>query len=623
MFTHLFKPFPLGTLEIKNRIVMPPMVTLLANENGGVTERMLDYYRERARGGVGLIIVESAYVKEEDRDRGRLGIENPQLQVGLSELSETIQENGSRAFLQLNHRGAALSIRRGKGPDEFSLGEIEGLIEAFAKAAKRAQEAGFDGIEIHGANIYLITQFLSPLTNHRDDSYGKTFEGRLQFPLTLIKRIREEVGQSFPVIFRMVGHQYSENGLGLEDAQKIAQRMEKAGVNILHVIAGGPGAPYWHCPPMAIERGCHIPLAEAIKKSVKIPIIAVGRINDPILAETILREGKADLVAMGRALIADPYFPFKAQSGKTGEIRKCIACNYCRKRVVQLNRTIRCAINAEAGKERENRICPSETKKKVMVIGGGPAGMETARILSLRGHQVSLYEKEAHLGGQVNLAAIPPHKEEIYNIIDFLADRLQKMPIAVSTQKEVTLDIILKENPDFIVLAIGSLPLIPTIPGIHNQTIFGPSEVLKEKCVLGDRVLIIGGGMVGCEVAEFLATRGKKVTIVEVLPEVANGLEAYTRRLLLERLNKLQVDIITDGSVKGIEGESVFINKKNREKIVIEVDGIVSAQGSEENHLLDPIVRLSGKPFFRVGENIVVGDIATAIQEGFRIGKQI
>lgn len=623
MFSQLFQRCRLGTLELKNRIVMPAMITLLANENGGVTERMIDYYEERAKGGVGLIIVESAYVREKDRDRGRLGIEDPQLQIGLSELSEVIQENGTRAFLQLNHRGAALSIRKGKGPDELSVEEIESLIEAFAKAAKRAQEAGFDGVEIHGANIYLINQFLSPLTNHRDDSYGKTFEGRLKFPLTLVKRIREEVGNNFPLCFRMVGHQYSENGLDLEDSQKIAEYIEMAGVNVLHIIAGGPEAPFWHCPPMAIERGCHVRLSEAIKQRVKIPVITVGRINDPDLAESILLEGKADLVAMGRALIADPYFPLKAKSGKMEEIRKCIACNYCRKRVVQLNRTIRCAINAEAGKEKENRIRPSEAKKKVMIVGGDPAGMEAARILSLRGHQVSLFEKESDLGGQVNLATIPPHKEEIHNIIDFLVGELEKMAIPVSTQKEVTLETIMKEDPDLIVLAVGSLPVIPKISGINSEIIFTSSKALRDHCALGDRILIIGGGMVGCEVAEFLATKRKKVTIVEVLSEVANGIESYTRRLLLERLNKLQVDIITDGSVERVEGKAVFIDKKNGEKIIVEVDGIVSAQGSKENHLLDHIVMPSGKPLFQVGENIIVGDIAAAIREGFRIGKQI
>jgi len=622
MLHELFQPLRLGSLEIKNRIVMPAMVTLLANENGAVTGRMIDYYNERAKGGVGLIIVESAYVREEDRDWGRLGIGNPQLQIGLSELAESIQEHGARVFLQLNHRGAALSIRKGKGPDELNVEEMAILIEAFAHAARQAQEAGFDGVEIHGANVYLITQFLSPLTNHRDDSYGKTFEGRLKFPLEVVRRIREEVGKDYPLIFRMVGHQYAARGLGLEDTRKIAANMEKAGVNILHVIAGSPPAPFWHCPPMAIQRGCHAHLAEEIKRAVKIPVIAVGRINDPLLAEAILREGKADLVAMGRALIADPYLPLKAKSGKLQEIRKCLACNHCRKRVVQLNRTLRCAVNAEAGRERENRIFPSPTRKKVMVIGGGPAGLEAARVLSWRGHQVSLYEREAELGGQVNLASIPPHKEEIRNIIDYLVPQIKKMSVSVYTQQEATLESVKKENPDAIVIAIGSLPIIPEITGADKKTIFTPAEVLRGEHFLRKKILVVGGGMVGCEVAEFLAAKGNKVTIVEKLPEVAQGVEAYTKRLLLERLDKFQVDIITDGSVRFVEGSRAMVIK-NGEQIAVEMDGIVAAQGVEENHYLEDILKFSGSTVFRVGENVPVRDIASAIQEGFRIGKQI
>ena len=468
MLEELFSPFKIGPVEMRNRIVMPSMITFLASEVGAVTQRMIDYYAERARGGVGLINIESVYVLEEDRDFGRLGIENPRLQVGLSELAESIQEQGARSFLQLNHRGSALSIHKGKGPDELTLEEMEGIIEAFSLAALRAQKAGFDGVEIHGANIYLIAQFLSPLTNHRRDEYGGGLEGRMKFLKDVFQRVRQKVGDEYPVSLRMAGHEYTDGGLQLTDTQFIARRMEEAGASALHVSAGSPVVPYWHVPPMAIARGCHVKLAAEIRKVVKIPVIAVGRINDPVLANEVVAEGKADLVAMGRALIADPYLPLKAKEGRLEDIRKCVACNYCRKRIGQLNRTLRCAVNAEAGRERDSRIVPSSRNRRVMVIGGGPAGMEAARVLALRGHRVVLYEKGAKLGGQVNLAVIPPHKEELGNILDYLPSQLKKLNVEVHLGREATAETVTKERPDAIIVATGALSLFPEIPGLER-----------------------------------------------------------------------------------------------------------------------------------------------------------
>jgi 2,4-dienoyl-CoA reductase-like NADH-dependent reductase (Old Yellow Enzyme family)/thioredoxin reductase len=622
MIEELFQPFNIGPVTLRNRMVMPPMLTFLANENGAVTQRLIDYYTERAKGGVGLIIVESTYVREEDRDFGRLGIENPQLQVGLSELAESIQEQGAKVFLQLNHRGSVLSIKKGKGPDELSFEEIEQITEAFSIAALRALKAGFDGVEIHGANVYLITQFLSPLTNHRHDQYGQTLEGRMKLVLDILSRVRDKVGKEYPVTLRMVGHQYAEGGLTLEDTRIIARRAEEAGASALHVIAGSPASPYWHTPPMAIPRGCHVALAAEIKKVVRVPVIAVGRIHDPVLANQILKEGKADLVAMGRALIADPYLPLKAKEGRMEEIRKCLSCNFCRKRISQLNRTVRCAINPEVGREREARISPSPRPKKVLIVGGGPAGMEAARVLALRGHQVSLYERNQELGGQVNLAVLPPHKEELRNILDYLIPQMDKLNVAVHPQSEVTKNIIEKENPDVILLAAGANPVIPEIFAQNREQIFTPEEVLRKTRPVGERVLVAGGGMVGCEIAEYLANGKKKVTIVEKLPGIALEVEKLTQILLLQRLSQLGVRVKTECEIVSMRGCQVTLSHQG-EEIEEEVESIVLALGGSPNNSLETLLRSCGRPFYAIGDCWEARDIASAIHDGWRTALQV
>jgi len=620
MLDALFQPFVIGHTEVRNRIVMPPMVSFLANESGAVTQRMIDYYTERATGGVGLIIIESAYVQDKDREFGRLGIENPQLIVGLNELAESIQEHGAKVFLQINNRGSVLDIHKGKGVNELTSKEIDAITEAFSVAALQAQRAGFDGVEIHGANVYLINQFLSPLTNLRQDEYGGDQERRTKLAKDILLRVRQKVGKTFTISYRINGSELTEGGITLESAQFIARKLEKAGVDALHISASGPNVRYWHVPPMAIPRGCHVPLAEGIKAVVSIPVIAVGRINDPVLANEIVASGKADLVAMGRALIADPDLPRKAMEGKLEEVRKCIACNFCIQRNA-LCRTRRCTVNAQAGQERNRRIIPALISRKVMVVGGGPAGMEASRILALRGHRVVLYEKGAQLGGQVNSAVIPPHKEELRNVLDYLIFQLKKLNISIHLNHEVNRKTVNKENPDVIVLAAGALPILPQIPGLTQEMVFSPEEVLLRKRSLGEKILVIGGGMVGCEVAEFLASQGKKVTIVEILSDVAATMEGNSKRLLLERLDKLTVKILTRSKVIHFQGSRVVIRKP--EKIIdLEMDGVIAALGSHANRSCDEL-EICGRPLYTVGDAVKTRDITAAIHEGFRAAMEI
>jgi len=634
----LFEPIKIGIMELKNRIVMPPMGTNFASEDGFVTRRLVNYHLERTKGGVGLIIVEGAYV--ELRGKGsirQLAVDDDNKIPGLKELASTIRVNGAKAALQLFHGGrqshsSIISSQPVSASEVFcrltretprplTVGEIQDVIESFSEGARRAKAAEFNAVEIHGAHGYLINQFLSPLTNKRTDEYGGGLKGRTRFLLEILERTRDKVGSDYPILCRINGDDYIEGGLTLEETRKIARMLEAAGVDALHVSGGIYDSPTpVTTGPMALPRGHMVHLAAEIKKVVNVPVIAVGRINDPELAEEILRQGKADLVSMGRALLADPELPRKAASGAFDDIRRCTACDECITRLF-FNEDIACSVNAALGREEESRIGKAEVHKRILIVGGGPAGLEAARVSTLRGHEVVLYEKSCRLGGQLNLAVVPPHKEEMNNVLLYLENQIHKLGVKVALGEEVTPLLVEKVKPDVVFIATGSVPTIPEIPGAKGDHVVTATEVLAGNTSVGEKVVVAGGGMVGAETAEFLAENGKKVTILEMLRRIGMDMVPMAILMLYQRLKKLGVVMITNAKVEEITKDSV-IYEKDGVKQTVEADNVVLAMGSRPNVNLMNALDGKAAKIYPIGSAKEPGNILKAIHGGYRLARE-
>lgn len=643
-FRKLFEPTRIRRMELKNRLVMPPMGTNMGTLDGHVTEEVRCHYKKRAEGGVGLVIVETTCV---DAPVGKttayqLAIDDDRFIPGLSRLAETIHQHGARTVLQLQHagRGAKSSITgikpvapspvpmpygthvgyEGEMPRELTLGEIKELVRKFARGAERARKAGFDGVEIHSTGYYLIAQFLSSTANIRQDEYGGNLRNRARFLVEILRAVRDVVGEDYPLLCKISVIEFGPGaGITFEEGQRFAQMAEEAGVDALEI--GGMG---WgispHLPPTTAERpGGILPIVEGIKEAVRIPLIVAGRMT-PELAEKVLQEGKADFIAIGKGLIADPDLPIKAASGRVDEIRPCIGCLRCVDNQTVKGQGIMCSVNAAAGKDRQfDEIKPAERSKRVSVVGGGPAGMEAARVAALRGHQVVLYEKQAKLGGQLLQAIVPPHKDNLVDFIDYLRIQMAKRGVNIKLGVEVTPVLIAEAKPDVVVLATGVTTAVPGISGIDSANVVTAKEVLNGSRV-GDMVAIVGGGLVGCETAEYLAQQGKKVTIVEMLDEVAGRMPLALRNLLLARLADKGVTILTGIQCRELtEDGLVIITKEGREK-TIAVDNVVLASGDKPNRLLLKELQGAAIPVYPIGDCVEPRGIAEAVAEGFSIG---
>ena len=633
----LFQPCNIGKMQLKNRIVMPPMGNNYASDDGCVTERLIDYYNERANGGVGLIITEMVSIDSPLGQRGvqQLRIDEDSFIEGLSRLTNQIHNSNCKIAIQLCHAGLLAASNKislqpvapspveyfgQKVTRELSIDEIDNIIHHFVKGALRAKEAGFDGVEVHAAHSYLLAHFLSPAFNRRRDKYGRNTKNRTRILLEIINSVRKAVGQDFPVWCRINGMEYGlECGLTISEAKEIAQMAETAGSDAIHVSAFGYGSYFgYNRAGMGQPEGNLANLAAEIKKTVKVPVIAVGRIN-LYLGAKLIRESKADLIAIGRGQIADPHLINKASVGRFSDIRPCISCNVCVDDLTSLDVSLHCSVNACVGRERDYKITTVKNTKKVLVIGGGPGGMEAAIVAALRGHQVILYERQLQLGGKLILAVKPPHKEEIQPFINYLISQVNKLGIKVELGKEADMTSIKHVHPDCIVLAAGGIPIIPQIPGIDCHNVVFAEDVLSG-AIVGQKVIIIGGGLVGCETAEYLVTKGKTVTIIEMLDEIATGVGLSFKIGLINMLAAGGVSMLTGATCQKITETGVVIINKEGEIQTIGADNIVLAIGAKPNNGLMKSIKELAPEIYMIGDCVKPRRILEAISDGHRIG---
>lgn len=639
MFKNLFTPMKIGAVEIPNRTVVTAAVALYCDDQGKATERYIAYHEAKAKGGWGLIITEDYAVDPAGKSFTCVaGLWDDSQIEGNIELTKRVHQYKSKIFAQIFHAGRQANpevtgmeiVAPSPIPDpmvqvtprELTADEIHKTVEQFGNSALRAKKAGFDGVEVHGGHGYLLCEFLSAYSNKRTDKYGGSIKNRARIVEEIIADIKAKAGKDFPVSVRISADEFVPGGLTIEDTKIIASFLEKAGADMINVSVGCNGSLERVAPPAAERHGVYVNLAAEIKKVIGIPVGTAGRINSPYLAESIIASGKADFVGMLRASMADPELPRKAAEGRVDEIRQCIGCLLGCVGEIFVNRPARCVINPTLGREKEFAIKPARVKKKVLVVGGGIAGMEAAITAAQAGHEVQVTEKSGRLGGQFYYASIPPHKGELSPFINWQINQLERLKVKVLLNTETTPEFIDSQKPDSVIIATGAVPAKPPITGINKANVIPAIDILDGKNMDGSKAVVIGGGMVGAETAEHLAVHGKSVTIVELLSDIAIDVPFSPRVYLLRELEELSIEVFVDSQVNEILDDGVKIVKDGKEKIIKSDFVVLAAGATSENKLA---AELEGKPYevSTIGDAVKARRALEAIEEGYIAGMQI
>lgn len=636
----LFEPITIKGLKLKNRMVVSAMVTNYCTPDGMATEKFIAYHEHKAKGGWGLIITEDYAVTRTAGGFVRLpGLwEDAQIESH-RKLTDRIHAAGGKIAAQIYHAGretsSAITGERCIAPSavkdptmtevprELTVSEIHELIERFGDSARRAKEAGFDAVEVHGAHGYLVGAFVSPFSNKRTDEYGGTIQNRAKFATDIIRNIKQKCGENYPVFYRMSTVEYVPGGLYIEESKVIARLLEEAGADAIHCSQGIYASMHTIVPPSVFPRAGYVENAAEIKTAVRIPVIAVGRINDAAVAESILQTGKADMVTMARASLADPDMPNKVMEGRDDEVMRCIGCLQGCIGENGKGNCVRCLVNPLTGMEDEYDLTPAEQEKRVMVIGGGVSGCEAAIAAAMKGHEVLLVEKSDRLGGQWLLAAVPPGKEELTSFILWQKTMLKKRKVQVLLDTEVNPELIQSFEPDVIIAATGSQPLMPPFKGADQDFVVSAHDVLAGKAEAGSNTVVIGGGLVGAETADMLSTSCQKVSIIEMLPEIIKDGEANTVKYLKERLADNDVDIYTSTKLLKIGNHEVTAEQAGQQMTIQKVDTVVIAVGVQAERGTLKMLKEFACPVITVGDAAGVKNGYLGIREGFEAGLQV
>lgn len=639
MYEKLFEPVKIGTMELKNRLFVPAMSTLTATPEGASTEQFAAYLERKAQGGWGLIITEyfgvAPYVGFFPR---MLGIWNEKLIESHRKVTDRVHAAGAKIAAQISHSGREtfiavsdenlvapspyMDVSGTKKPRMLSKDEIKDIVSKYGDTALNLKKAGFDAVEIYAAHGYLISNFLSKYSNKRIDEYGGCLENRMRFLMEIVSDTRAKVGPDYPIMVRLSTREFVPGGLSMAETRVIAVRLEQAGVDAIDCSQGIFTVSNNIVEPFRMENGVFVDASEEIKKCVSIPVLTAGRINEANLAENVLKTGKADLVGMGRASLADPDFPKKVQEGRVDEIRYCIGCVQGCIGGNMRGENCHCLVNPEMDREFELPFNPVKEAKKIVVIGAGPAGMEAAIVAKKRGHDVTILEKAEQVGGTWNVACLPLYKGELVNLIKWQNDELSRLGVEIRLSTEATVDMIKEMNPDEVILATGGKPFIPPIPGADLPHVVQANDILLQNASFGKNVAVLGGGSVGVETAEYMDYCGSKTTIIEMMDDILIGLERETRLMSLDSIREHQIQVYTQSRVTNISEDSITFNRKGKDVTLDEIDTVVVAAGSRPvNQLADPLEEL-GIKVTSVGDAKKVRNGLAAVYEGYMAGYQ-